>query len=198
MIDIKLSVKNTSNWLNNVATKQIPFAAANTLNNVAFGVKDEEVKALDTYLDRPTPFTKRGYEVVKANRNRLVASVRARQAQAEYLKFQVGGGSRTPKKTAIVLPRATGLNKFGNMPRGRVKSLMNQKTVFSGKVNGVGGIWRRTGGKSNPGLKLLVRYTGEASYRKILPFANVAEVAVGKLFAPEFNKQLARALATSR
>lgn len=198
MIDIKINTTSATRFLNNIATKQIPYAAMNTLNTVAFGVRDEEVKALDKHLDRPTPFTKRGYEVVKASRGRLIASVRARQIQAAYLKYQVEGGSRGPKRQAIVLPRAIGVNAYGNMPKGRVKSVLAQKTVFSGKVKGIGGIWRRVGGKKNPGLKLLVKYTGKASYSERLPFYEVAQATVNRMFMVEFNGKLGRALASAK
>lgn len=198
MIDIKINTKNAGQWLNNIAAKQIPYAAANTLNNVAFAVKDEEVSALGNYLDRPTPFTKRGFEVVKASRSRLIASVGARQIQGEYLKFAVEGGTRTPKKMAIVLPRAMNLNQYGNMPKGRVKSLLKQRTVFSGKVRGIGGIWRRVGGKKNRGVKLLVKYTGKAQYTERLPFVELAEVKVGLMFDQEFQAQLSKALWTAK
>ena len=198
MIDIKINTISATRFLNNIAAKQIPYAAMNTLNNVAFKGKDEEVKALSVHLDRPTPFTQRGYEVVKASRGRLIASIRARQIQAQYLKFQVEGGLRGPKGRAIVLPKAVGLNAYGNMPKGRVKSLMQQKTVFSGKVRGKAGIWRRTGGKKNRSVKLLIAYTGKASYAERLPFGKATEVTVGKMFKPEFDLQLARALASAK
>ena len=213
MIDIKINTKNATRFLNNIATKQIPYAAANALNNVAFKVKDEEVKALDKHLDRPTPFTKRGYEVVKANRNMLIASVRARQAQAEYLKYQVHGGSRAPKKKANVVPVGVNLNRYGNMTRNAIKRmLVDKKRYFSGKPKGWGGdapagVWRRlgttnkrlkAGQRGRVQLQLMVAYEGPVEYGELLPFYQVAEVTVGKLIIPAFKAELERALSSAK
>lgn len=200
MIDAKINTANATRYLNNIAAKQLPYAAANALNNTAFAVLYDEQNALDKYLDRPTPFTKRGYEVVKANRNRLIASVRARQLQGAYLKYQVDGGRRPPKKKAIVVPDKGLRNQYGNMPKGTIKALMRQKSIFSTKPGAKikGGIYERykAGGRNR--LRFLVAYEPKADYSKRLPFESVAKVTVGKVFKPEFEKQLVRALSTAK
>jgi len=197
MISIKVDTRAALKYIRGVAEKQIPYACMIGLNNTAFKVKDAEVVALEKHLDRPTPFTKRGYEVVKATKQRLVASVRARQTQAEYLKYAVSGGSRAPKKTAIVIPVNQRLNQYGNMTKGAVRGLIGKTNTFSGKAgrSQVGGIWQRMKGK---GLRLMVAYESSARYEKRLPFEQVAKDEAARVFRSEFDKALARALSTAR
>jgi len=200
MITIKMDTKNVVKMLTNIAEKQIPYAASVALNNTAFIVKDDEVKALDKHLDRPTPFTKRAYEVKKSTKQRLIATIQMRQKQGEYLKYQVLGGSQAPKGKSFGMPVEGGqpLNQYGNL-KIKPRSLLKQKTTFSGTINGAPGIWRRLRGKANHGrVKLLVAYESKAKYKPILPFYEVAEDSVKANIEREFGKALAKALATAR
>lgn len=209
-ISVKFDSRSCVKYLNNIASKQIPYASSVALNNIAFKVKDEEVVALEKHLDRPTPFTKRGYEVVKANKTRLVASVRARAIQGEYLKWQVDGGSRAPKAAANIVPDDVKLNAYGNIPKGSVKRMLaDKRRYFSGRPNGGGppGIWRRFGttskrlSASDRGrvkLQLMVKWIGSAKYAKRLPFYEVAQKTVAKIAHGEFAKALDKAISTAR
>ena len=203
MISIKIDTKAAVKYIRGVAEKQIPYACMVGLNNTAFKVKDAEVVALEKHLDRPTPFTKRGYEVVKATKQRLVASVRARQVQGEYLKWQVEGGSRRPPKVANVIPAGVGRNTYGNMKAGAVKRMVgdggDKRRFFSGKPGSrPAGIWQRLGKGKRRELRLMVAYEGSIGYEKRLPFEQVAKDEVTRVFRPEFDKALARALSTPK
>lgn len=201
MINVAVNTSACVKYLGDVAAKQLPYAAMVALNNTAFLVKADEVTALSTHLDRPTPFTQRAYEVVKASKARLTASVRARAIQGAYLSWQVDGGTRGPKARAIVLPRDVRLNAYGNMTKGAVKSMLKDKArYFSGspRGGGVAGIWRRMGtkgkSKGRGKLTLMVAYTGQASYKPRLPFMPIAEVTVGRVFRGEFMRAFGAAL----
>ena len=66
--------------------------------------------------------------------------------QAEYLRFQIEGGTRTPKGRAIAVPTSNvKLNRYGNLAggQGRIKRLLAKKNVFQGTIGGVAGIWQR-------------------------------------------------------
>ena len=55
--------------------------------------------------------------------------------QAPYLSYQIEGGTRTPRGTAIAVPTSNlKLNKYGNIIGGqnRVKRLLEKKYVFQG------------------------------------------------------------------
>ena len=54
--------------------------------------------------------------------------------QAEYLRFQIEGGTRTPKGTAIAVPTSNvKLNRYGNLAggQGRIKRLWAKKRIPS-------------------------------------------------------------------
>jgi hypothetical protein len=66
--------------------------------------------------------------------------------QAEYLRFQIEGGTRTPKGTAIAVLRSNfKLNRYGNLAggQGRIKRFLARKNTFQGTINGVAGVWQR-------------------------------------------------------
>jgi len=205
MITATIDSKRCREYLDNIAGKQLQYAAANTLNTLALAGQTAETVALDKHLDRPTPFTRMAYEVVRANKGRLIASVRARPIQAEYLKWQVRGGVEGPKKRAIVLPRAIGTNTWGNMTKGAIKTALSKPNVFSGKpgggMSGPAGIWQRLKGrgKGDPGqLRLLVAYTPRATYTPLLPFGQATHREVDRLVQPVFKRQFEDALRSAR
>jgi len=151
MINVKVDTSKTRKMLENITVKQLPYAITQAINNTAFKVKDAEVKALGRHLDRPTPFTQSAYEVVKANKARLIATIKARPIQEQYLQWQVDGGSRAPRRMANVVPTANqSRNAYGNMTKGAIKSMLGKPGLyFSGTPRGytTPGIWKRTGSK---------------------------------------------------
>ena len=72
-------------------------------------------------LDRPAPFTVRGIHWQWANeadyaRGRLHSLVYIMDKQAEYLRLQIEGGTRTPSGRAIAVPTSNvELNKYGTL-----------------------------------------------------------------------------------
>ena len=108
---------------------------------------------------------------------RLHSRVFIADLQAEYLHYQILGGTRTPRGRAIPVPTTNAkLNKYGNLPggQGRIKNLLKQKGVFQGTINGVQGIYRRPkrgrrsrgvyGSLGKTGLTLLDVYEPKTSY----------------------------------
>ncbi len=174
--------------------RQIPFAAAKALTRTAQDVQKAIVAELPTIFDRPTPFTMRGVGITFATKSTLTSRVFLRDIQREYLKLQVTGGERRPKKVALVMPAGVDLNAFGNIPRNKVKALLARKDVFSGKVRGVGGIWQRVNGR----LKLLIAYEPKATYQRRFPFVSIARQTIERRLLPNFRAALATAIASAR
>lgn len=174
--------------------RQIPFATAKALTKTAQEVQRAVVDQLPAVFDRPTPFTLRGVGVTYATKATLTSRVFLKDIQREYLRLQVTGGTRSPKKVALVLPAGVDLNAYGNIPRGKIKALLARKDVFSGKVRGVGGIWRRTNGR----LKLLVAYEPTATYQRRFPFGAIARQTIERRLLPNFRAALAAAIASAR
>lgn len=103
---------------------QLPFAVAKALTDTVKVAQGEMPQALEQDLDSPTPFTKSGFYIQAARKDRLVAVVGIKAKQAEYLGYQIRGGMRQPARQALRLPSVVDLNTHGNMPAGLVRQLV--------------------------------------------------------------------------
>jgi len=204
-IELKADIKQLTKKLNKVQRKQIPFATAQAINEVAFKARKALMAQSKKKLDRPTPFTVKGFQVVKAKKTSLTAIVYVDSKRAKYMQFQIEGGIRTPNKRAIPVPvqKNVALNKYGNMPRKKINTLLNNVKIFSGKPKGQGrnanapaGIWKRT--NKNNKLKLLVSYEPFVKYEARFPFYKIVTKVVESTFEDTFKKHLAKAILTSR
>ena len=98
----------------------MPFAAVLGLTMTAKKVAKVEQRMMVRELDRPTLFTIKGVRWQGASKNdfktgRLHSRVYLMPTQAEYLRYQIEGGTRTPKGTAIAVPTSNvKLNRYGN------------------------------------------------------------------------------------
>lgn len=181
--------------LTDVQRNQVPFALALALTNTArHDVKPAIEQRIETAFDRPTPFTKRGVAYRPAKKNAPVATVFIKDVQAGYLEIEEFGGVRLPAKRAIPIPARGQVNKYGNLPRGRVQRLLAQPNTFSGRVKGRAGIWKRT----KKGVKLLVSWEDRATYRPRFAFFETARQAAVTHFPRQFEMAWNRAIATAR
>ncbi|MBX3605351.1 MAG: hypothetical protein KF788_08770 [Piscinibacter sp.] len=103
---------------------QFPFAVAKGLTDTMVDVRKAMPARLEAELDEPTPYTKQGLYVTPARKDRLQAAVGFKDRQAEYLHYQVEGGTRPPKRRALRLPGEIELDRYGNMPAGLVRQLI--------------------------------------------------------------------------
>ena len=217
LISVKSDVKQLTKSLTRIQRKQIPFATSKALNNVAFDVRKSLQDGLDIHLDRPTPYTKRGVQVEKSTKNKLVAEVGFRSktfgkgqgsvTQAEYMERQIKGGLRTPKGSAIPVPivKNLKLNKYGSITRNKINNALgNENKFFSGKPKGAKGkgtgegIWERYGGKRNPKIKMIISWNNNTDYQARYPFKNIAMRSVRNNFRKRFDNALQQALSTAR
>lgn len=181
--------------LNYIERKQIPFATAKALTDTAKEVQQKEVEQLEKDIDRPAPFTKRGFYIRRATKNNLVSVIGIKDIQAKYLGLQVEGGTQTPANKAIVRPANLKLNKYGNLTKGRIKKLLARPDTFSGTVKGVPGIWQRN---KKGGLKLLVRYKAKQQHTKRFKFYETAASEAKQRFPVHLKRNIALALKTAR
>jgi hypothetical protein len=204
-IELKADIKQLTKKLNKVQRKQIPFATAQAINEVAFKARKALMAQSKKKLDRPTPFTVKGFQVVKAKKTSLTAIVYVDSKRAKYMEFQIEGGIRTPNNMSIPIPieKNMRLNKYGNMPRKKIKTLLAKPKIFSGKPRGEGknanaaaGIWQRT--NKNNKLKMLVSYEKFATYKPRFPFYKIVTKVVESTFEDTFKKHLSKAILTSR
>jgi len=193
-VSVKHSIADVRKTLDNIAQKQMPFAIAKALTQTAKAVAGMESKALPGELDKPTPFTMRAFGTMPATKQRLIATVFIKREQWKYLRYQVEGGERRPAKRAVVIPEGLRVNQYGNMPKGAIRKLLSKPGVFSGKVNGVPGIYQRKGRS----VVLLIKYVDQANYKRRFDFVGIGEQAIAAEFGAIFGRALAGALASAR
>ena len=193
-VSVKSNVKEIAKWTTNAQKKQIPFATSVAINNTLFDLKKEMAKQMDKKLDRPTPFTKRGFFINKAKKNLLVGVLLMKDIVASYMHYQVEGGTRTTGKPIPVpyQPNAR-LNKFGNII-GKKTGLIKKSTQFIGNVGGTDGVYERT----KDGLKLIIGFERSVTYRPRFPFYIIAQKFSNAVFDKKFTKAFNRALKSAK
>ena len=210
-IDVRSNIAEVTKHLTDVQKKQIPFATSKTLNELAYDISR---KAMPQNADRKfkggaTPFTKKGFKYKKSTKRQLYSEVYVDEIQVEYMKFMVEGGTRFPKKRAIVVPTSSmRLNRYGNMKEGKVKQILADKDkYFSGVPKGhpgaPAGIWERYGRRGGRAKRIrpVALYTNSAGYMPLFPFAKIGKSVVfarSNGFSERFRKNLLAALATAK
>lgn len=176
--------------------RQVPFAAAKALTDTARAAQKVATSEIDRVFDRPVEFTRKAIGISYATKQTLTAKVFVKDLQAAYLGLQVSGGTRTPKRRALVIPgQNLPLNQYGNIPKGKIKALLARKDVFSGRVRGIEGIWQR---QKKGGVKLLVLYEPKAEYKRRFPFVAITKAEVERVVLPNFRAALQAAIASAR
>lgn len=190
-VDIKLDTSEAQRALSDMQ-KQIPFAQASALNDLAFQIMRGENDAFSKIFEHPRPFTLRATQVEKkATKSDLTAVVSLRPAQERYLQpYETGGEHETPWQQGNLLVPVDGpTDKYGQISKGMLSRVLDRSDVFKGTVRGITGIWQRpvrgarrdgtrgTKGSLNKingkktGLKLLYMWRPNVNVHKRLSFA---------------------------
>lgn len=212
-INVKVDIDKATRFLNTVQKDQIPFAASKTLNDLAFNLSQKVLpqKTQETFEGGATPFTRRGFRYKRSSKRDLIATVFIDPARAEYMKFMVDGGTRFPKRRSILVStKQSKLNQYGNIPRGTLKQMVDDKAkFFKGIPKGrtgeqYEGIWERYGRKSKDGgerIRMVAKYTNKAGYKPKYPMGTFAEGVVFSRsdgFQAKFLVNLQRAMASAK
>lgn len=196
-IDVRVNTKELMKGVSRLFDRQIPFATSQAINNLAFGLRAEEQRMMKVALDRPTPFSVRGVRYTKSNKRNLTAVVYLTEIVDDYLKYQIHGGSRPAKRGRVLPAIGTKTNSYGNLPRGKSKTLRKKANVFSGKPKGKpAGIWQKM--KSGRIKPLLIYEKGSMTYKKRFPWFKIGRKYVRANFDREFIKAMNRAIKTAR
>lgn len=143
--------------------KQIPFATAQALTNVARQIEQGEKKGLQRQLQNPTPFTVNSVRSTAARKTNLTAKVFVMDTAASYLDPFEFGGVHKLNSNALLNPKNVRLNKYGNLSRNKMAQLKANPDVFIGAVTTaagqhVNGVWqRKKAKKGKKGKKRLKR-----------------------------------------
>jgi hypothetical protein len=193
-VNVKSNIKEITKFTTNVQKKQIPFATSVAINNTLFDLKTEMAKQMDKKLDRPTPFTKRGFFINKAKKNLLIGVLLMKDIVANYMQYQIEGGTRaTGKQIPVPYKPNARLNKFGNII-GKRTGLIKKSTQFIGNINGTEGVYERT----KQGLKLIIGFERSVNYRPRFPFYVIAAKFSNAVFDRKFAKAFDRALRSAK
>jgi len=202
---------------------QYRFAVSLALNKTANKVREHQQNVvLREVFDKPTQWTRNAFYVASANKASLQATVGIRPSQAEYLKYQIFGGNRAPKKMALRLPTEIQLDESGNIPRGAIRKLVERaragKRLTKGQARKLGvsnrldlfygdptdgrpaGLYKRVNvGTRNESLVPLVVFPKQsAKYKKRYDFYATVEATARREIAPAMQEAWSYALATSK
>ncbi|MBP6010609.1 MAG: hypothetical protein KBA31_00130 [Alphaproteobacteria bacterium] len=224
-ISIKTNAKELRKSLSDFAKKQVPFAVSQALTAVAREVAKAEVRAIDKTFPTATPFSLGGVGVAGATKSNLMARIFMREIAAAYFLPYLQGGRHAlfGGRRSIQVPVGLTTDRYGNLGKGRLSKVIGRPDVFVGKITfrksgeTVAGVWqrpkvgkRRGGGHGTKGstrnriggvftgLKLLARFEQPQEVKQRLPWAATAQRVVEQVWAREFDKALAKAIATAR
>ncbi len=224
-INIKSNIDAFQKKVSAAAMTQIPFATAQALTAIAKVVVVAEQRNEQAVLDRPKPFTTNALGVVRANKERMAATVFVKDITAAYLEPYQFGGLNKLNSRALLKPvgAKANLDQFGNLPRNFLRSLKGRKDIYIGPVQTkrgiVNGVWQRSVAEgasvatvtragrvrmtrkatnTSGHLVLLVKFEDAHPARQYLDWFGVAERTVTKSFNREMGKALAKAIATAK
>lgn len=194
-ISVKDNIKEVTKGLSKTHREQVPFATASAINKTLFDLRKEMGKQTTKHLDRPTPFTQRGFVVGTAKKTTLKGMLFLKDVVEKYLKFQIEGGTRsTGKNIPIPYKPNARLNKFGNII-GKRSGLVKKTNQYIGEVNGINGVWEKQKSGKN---KLIIAFERSVNYRKRFPFYTIAEMFSKNVFDKNFTKAFLKAVRSSR
>ena len=198
-IKIKDNIKQFTKGLSSFEKKQIPFAVANGINTTLFGLRKEMGKQTVKKLDRPTPATQKGFTIKKANKRNLTGALAIKDFVADYLKYQIDGGTRqTGKKIPVPFTENARLNKFGNIPNKRKGLIKRPAKQFIAKIGGVSGVFEKSG-RGGKQLKLIIAFEDSVTYdKKPFPFYKIGKGYINNVYSRNLAKGFKRAMRTAR
>lgn len=142
-VKLRTNLRVFERGLDEFHRRQVPFAAAMAITDMAKGVQGDIVESMKTTFDRPTPYTQRATYVKAARKSDLTAFVGIREFSGKgtpawkYLGPQAQGGARRQKRferrlasTNAAAPYAlpgegAQLDSYGNMSRGQISKILS-------------------------------------------------------------------------
>lgn len=215
---IKIDSKAVQKQLSDMS-RQIPFALATAVNDLAFKVMRAENEGMVDLFASPRPFTQKATQVEKrASKTDLLAVVSLRPAQERYLlPYETGGEHAVIGNGGRLLVPVDGpVDRYGQIPKGMLAKLLARPDVFAGTVKGIAGIWQRSAkgshsngsrrGKAGPdrqanknvGLKLLYVWKSNTDVTKRLGFVERARQVVAAEGPDAIAAAVQRAIRTAR
>jgi len=218
-IDIRADIKSATKGLSRVQKEQIPFATSQTLNQLAFELTKKRKSGVigrattKTFKKKSgtgsTRFTQRNFFFDKSTKRELTAYVFWDERNADYMKFQVAGGTRFPKQKSVLVPTSHSrkyLDAYGNFKPSVLDEWFGDtnpkyfKGVPKGAKRQSEGIWERYGRQTKKGgqkIRMVAAFKGNAQYQPLFPFGKITKDYVFSQdngFARKFRSNLDKAL----
>lgn len=149
-IDVQADVRRVSRSLDRFAERELPFAAARALTELAREIRAAEVAGMERVFDKPKPFTTKSVRVFGATKESQTAGVFVMDRAARYLSPFEDGGDHflNPGQTKLHVPVQSPKDSGGNVPRNFERSRQGAANVFFGTVRTnrgpINGMWQRT------------------------------------------------------
>jgi hypothetical protein len=201
--------------------KQIPFAAATAINDLAFQVQRAENVGMTETFAHPRPFTARSVQVNRATKASQIATVFVRPEVAKYLQPYETGGLHVLPGVGLLKPVDIRLDAYGQLPKSTMAILRSRSDIYIGpiitKAGGtIIGVWQRlavtrsgrarrhrlSGGltydPTHGALKLLIRLGHPVEVKKMLGFHTRAVALIAARVVAAFKSAIDRAIATGR
>jgi hypothetical protein len=149
-IRVTSNIKKISKKLDALAYRELPFATARALTELAREVQRAERGAMESVFDKPKPFTLNSVRVFGATKDTLTAGVFVMDKAADYLSPFEDGGEHflNPGQTKLHVPVQAPKDAGGNVPRNFERNRRGGAGIFFGvvqtKAGPVNGMWQRT------------------------------------------------------
>lgn len=221
-ISLHADTKALIGKLGNLAAKQIPYATALAINDLASQVQVGETALIRATFKNPRPFTAKSVLRKLASKNFPVAVLTIRPEVAKYLQpYETGGLHVLPGK-ALLDPVDIRLDQYGQLPQQTMTRLTARKDIYIGPIQTksagvISGVWQRVavsraGNKRVKGpikgstvfhqvhgaLKLLIRFGNAIPVKQHLGFHDRAIEIVKAGFIQAFHAAMAKAIATAK
>ena len=198
-VNLEANFKEFSKYTRDFQRVHLPSIYRNVLTGIAYEAQRELKRNLSSQVHMPTPYTKKGIQVEKAEKDTLESKVGfvskafgkpprgASVLPAEYMSLLNTGGIRLPKKKMIAVPVLKNYkpNKFGNIKRDDIsKFLGNDKKYFSNSS----GIWKRMGPKGRKKIAMMIAWEPKTKYSKTYEFGQVIKKKTRSVMKKEFAK----------
>ena len=133
-ISFRDNYKQIEKSLSDTANKQLPYAMAQALTELAKSVRNTERDARHTVFDRPTSFTQNSVGFKPVNKKTLTAEVFVKDISAKYLEPYEFGGQNKLNSDALIKPVNYTKNQYGNVNRNTIKRLRGKSNIYIGKI----------------------------------------------------------------
>lgn len=141
MFTLTSNLDDCTRRLDALISRQLPFATSRALNDTAEAVRKAEIVEMRQVFDRPVPYTLNAFQIGRATKDNLVATVERKEHAGgrHYLEVQQRGGLRPktafessiyyhwpgPASWENLIPGAgAALDQYGNWSKGQMTAVM--------------------------------------------------------------------------